>query len=118
MFSDRDEQRLRDIVENADAIDDYTGGLTFAQFKSARMVQDATERCIERAIEATVQIGPKTMAHVLASFPAAEVRGMGKRLRHEYGAINPELVWATAKGDVPRLREACVQILVTIEHAR
>lgn len=111
MFSDRDFQRLEDIIENADAITGYIQALTYEAFTRDRKTMDATERCIERAIEATIQIGPTKMAEILHSFPAAEVRGMGNRLRHEYGTINSLLVWNTATGDIPLLREACLRML-------
>ncbi len=111
MFSERDIQRLQDIVENADAIVSYVEGLTYEAFARDRKTIDATERCIERAIEATIQIGPEKMATILHTFPAAEVRGMGNRLRHEYGTINMPTVWNTATGDLPALREACARML-------
>ena len=118
MFSDRDIQRLDDIVDNADAIASYLAGLTFDQFAGDRKTVDATERCIERAIEASIQLGPEKMAQVLETFPAAEVRGMGNRLRHEYGSVNSKLVWNTATQDVPLLREACVLMIARLPHGR
>ncbi len=118
MFSERDTQRLQDIVENADAIGSYIEGMTFEAFTRDRKTMDATERCIERAIEATIQIGPAKMAEVLRTFPAAEVRGMGNRLRHEYGMINTSTVWNTATGDIPALREACARMLAGLNNGQ
>jgi uncharacterized protein with HEPN domain len=116
VFSDRDIQRLEDIIENADAICSYIRGMTFEAFERDRKTMDATERCIERVIEATIQIGPAKIAQVLHTFPAAEVRGMGNRLRHEYGTINRLMVWNTAEGDIPPLREACAQMLAQLRN--
>ena len=116
MFSERNVQRLQDIVENADAICSYIEGLTFEAFTRDRKTMDATERCIERVIEATIQIGPEKMAGVLRAFPAAEVRGMGNRLRHEYGTINASTVWNTATGDMPALREARARVLAGLNN--
>lgn len=116
MFSERDAERLLDIVENADAVASYVKNLTFGDFSRDRKTIDATERCIERIIEASVQIGPAKMGYVLHAFPAAEVRGMGNRLRHEYGTINAAMVWNTATGDLPPLREACARILATLHN--
>ncbi len=114
MFSRRDIQRLQDIIDNADRIATYLKGLTFETFVQDVKTVDATERCIERAIEASIQLGPDKMAKVLDSFPAAQVRGMGNRLRHEYGTVNNSMVWNTAIGDIPPLRDACACLLAEL----
>lgn len=69
MFSERDIQRLEDIVDNADAIASYLDGLAFDAFVRDRKTVDATERCIERAIEASIQLGPTRMARSSIRFP-------------------------------------------------
>ena len=111
MFSDRERQWLTDIVENIDAITDYVTGLDLAAFSADRKTIDATERCLERIIEAIVRLGPERMSLILSSFPAHVVRGMGNRLRHEYEAVSIPVVWTTVTDDLPPLRAACFSAL-------
>ncbi len=49
---------IRDIIENGDAILDYTAGIDFADYRDNHIVRDATERCFARISEAAVKLGP------------------------------------------------------------
>ena len=111
MFSDRERRRINDIIENSDAVLGYVAGKTFDVFVADRMTVDATERCIERITEAVVQLGNECFAKVAPSVSVAQLRGMGNRLRHEYGYIDSRTVFETAVDELPELRNACIAAL-------
>ncbi len=57
MSSERERDRLLDIVENAQYVADYLNGMNFEQFAESRMTVDAIERCLQRITEAVIRIG-------------------------------------------------------------
>ena len=111
MSSEREQQRLADIIENIDAIGDYVGKMHFAAFAADRKTVDATERCLQRITEAVIKIGPDRMRVIAPDIPTEAVRGLGNMLRHEYDAIDLRSLFNTVTDDLPRLRRACVAAL-------
>jgi uncharacterized protein with HEPN domain len=57
--SDKDARRLAEIIENADAIAQYTVAIDSGGLKSDTMRRDAVERCLERISEAASRLGPR-----------------------------------------------------------
>lgn len=111
MFSDRARSRLEHIVENADRIDDHLTGYDFDRFSADRKTADAVERCLERIIEAIVQLGEQDTVAAGITVPWHDVRSLGNRLRHEYSRINRQVIYDTARDDVPQLRAAAAGAL-------
>lgn len=111
MSSRNELQRLADIVENIDSILAYVAGMDFKTFAADRKTIDASERCLERVIEASIKVGPERMSEILASLPTSALRGMGNRLRHEYDLVDLSTIWITITDDLPSLRDACLAAL-------
>lgn len=111
VFSDRERRRLQDIIEDNDAALDYIAGMSFEAFAGDRKTVDATERCISRITEAVIQIGEERFARISQNISVTELRGMGNRLRHDYGNIDQRIVYNTAVNELPILREACLAAL-------
>ncbi len=111
MSSRREPQRLRDIIENIDAIQAYVAGMAFDAFAADRKTMDASERCLERIIEATVKIGEDRMQEIAPEIPARAVRGLGNMLRHAYDHIDLAYIFTTIQRDLPPLRAACAAAL-------
>jgi uncharacterized protein with HEPN domain len=107
MSSNRERDRLLDIVENAQYVADYLNGMGFKQFAGSRMTVDAIERCLQRITEAVIRIGEERIAAIAPEIPFHALRGLGNRLRHEYDMIDHEIIYAAAVNDVPRLAERC-----------
>jgi uncharacterized protein with HEPN domain len=107
MSSNRERNRLLDIVENAQYVADYLNGMGFKQFAGSRMTVDAIERCLQRITEAVIRIGEERIAAIAPEIPFHALRGLGNRLRHEYDMIDHEIIYAAAVNDVPRLAERC-----------
>jgi len=108
MSSRKERQRLKDIVKNIDAIPDDVAGMDFDAFARDRRTIDATERYLERVIEAAIKVGLERMTEILTSLPTKALRGMGNRLRHEYDQVALPTIWNTVAHDLPTLRAACV----------
>jgi len=106
--SERERQRLADIITNVDAINGYLAGMEFEGFASDSKTVDATERCLLRITEAVIKIGPERMAVIAPDLPVEAVRGLGNLLRHEYDAIDLQTIFNTVKQDLPPLHAACL----------
>lgn len=103
MFSERALVRLRDILENIEAIDTYADTMTLDAFLSDRRTVDAVERCLQRITEAVIQIGENEMRRIGPEIPFELIRGMGNRLRHEYRGIDARQVYVTVRDELPPL---------------
>ncbi|MDM7956164.1 HepT-like ribonuclease domain-containing protein [Blastomonas sp.] len=113
MSSNREHDRLQDIIENAEFVADYLADMTLQQFSASRMTVDAIERCLQRITEAVIRIGEERIATIAPDVPFHALRGLGNRLRHEYDMVDHEIIYAAAKNDVPQLAECCRAALDT-----
>ncbi len=111
MFSERTRLRLRDILDNIEAIDSYAEAMPFAVFKDDQRTIDAVERCLQRNTEAVIQIGEAEMRRILPDTPFALIRGMGNKLRHEYHRIDAQQIHNTIHDELPPLRDAVKAVL-------
>ena len=110
MPSDKPVRRLEDIIENAQAIQEYVAGMDVTGFGQDQKTYDAVERCLERISEAAAKLGDLAPALVPGQ-PWQEIRALGNRLRHEYDAIREDRLWAIVEIDIPPLRAACEEAL-------
>ena len=102
MPSKRPLTRMRDIVENGEAVLDYIRGMDLKAYRENRLVRDATERCFARISEAAVKLGP--LAEEL--FPAHDwlaMRHFGNVLRHDYRGVIDTVIWNAATDPLPPL---------------
>jgi uncharacterized protein with HEPN domain len=111
MFSERTQLRLRDILDNIEAIENYVEAMPFAAFQSDQRTTDAVERCLQRITEAVIQIGETEMEAILPDIPFASIRGMGNKLRHEYHRIDAQQIYNTRYDELPPLRNAVKRAL-------
>ena len=71
-------------------------------------------RAIEIIGEATKNI-PKQIKKKYPEVPWKKMAGMRDRLVHEYFGIDLEILWGTAKEDVPQLRVPVSKVLEDME---
>jgi uncharacterized protein with HEPN domain len=96
-------QRLRDIVENIDAIAAFTAGMTLEDFVCDRKTVYAVTRALEIISEAARRLPNDFKAnHPAVDWPA--VAAAGNVYRHEYEAVDDGLVWHTIQHGLARLR--------------
>jgi uncharacterized protein with HEPN domain len=111
LFSEREQQRLHEIVDNADAIAEYLAGVELDTFRSDRKTIDAVERCLQRISEAVIQIGAERMSAIDPAISSAAIRGLGNFLRHEYFRVDLDTIYRAATRDVPMLRVSVAQAM-------
>jgi uncharacterized protein with HEPN domain len=103
-------RRLRDILANIDRIHRHLTGMDEQQFLTDEKTRDAVERCLERIAEAARRIGDVLDKR----YPAIEfpkLRRFGSVLRHDYGAIDADIVWLAVTDRLGPLEKACRQEL-------
>ncbi|MFP3542572.1 HepT-like ribonuclease domain-containing protein [Rhizobium sp. SIMBA_035] len=110
MPSKRPLTRIRDIVENGEAVLEYIRDMDLKAYQENRLVRDATERCFARISEAAVKLGP--LAEEL--FPAHNwlaMRHFGNVLRHDYRGVLDTVIWNAATNPLPPLLDELASFL-------
>lgn len=114
MPSKRPGRRFQDILDNIQAIEQYTNGMNKKAFLANNLVIDAVERCLSRISEAAKKLG--TSAEALApGQPWSKIRGLGNLLRHQYDSIRRSILWEIVTEDIPSLRAACKKAIRALE---
>lgn len=111
MSSSREQQRIRDIVENIEAAQAYIAELSVDEFARSQMTVDAVERCLQRITEAVMKIGEQRFSVIAPDVSFHEVRSLGNRLRHEYDILDESVVYNTVTKSLPILLASCLKAL-------
>ena len=104
MSSERMAQRLADILENIERIENHVRGTTKTKFLDDDLLNDGVERCLERIAEAARKIGDR-FDDQYTDINLHALRRLGSMLRHDYDVIRPELIWDFVKNELPKLKE-------------
>lgn len=97
-------QRLRDIIENIDAIREFVAGADYAAFAADRRMTYAVVRALEIISEAVRRL-PKELTDRHPSIDWPAVGAAGNIYRHEYDAVDEKLIWHTIQHDLEPLQE-------------
>ena len=110
------EIRVRDVLVSIERIHDFIAGLDPGAFFGDQKTQSAVEHelltiseaCSKIAdLEASQNIPLKNrLATRFPEIPWSAVRGIGNILRHDYGRVDPKIIWDTASGDDLRRLES------------
>ena len=114
MPSDKPVQRLNDILENIDRIIQYTRDLAFGDFTLDWRTRDAVERCLLRISEAARKL-EGIVDEIAIDQPWADIRALGNVIRHEYDAVDPEVIWNIVENDLLPLEKAVQAAIEKIE---
>ena len=106
-------QRLSDIVDNIRAIREFTADLTLQGFRHDRKTVYAVVRALEIISEASRRL-PEEWKHRHSEINWRAVAGAGNVYRHEYDAVDEELLWRTIHEDLPGLERAACQGLIEL----
>ena len=104
MSFERVAQRLADILENIERIENHVSGTKKTKFLVDDLLNDGVERCIEGIAEAARKIGDR-FDHQYTDINLHALRRLGSMLRHDYDTLRPELIWDFVKNELPKLKE-------------
>ena len=97
--------RLQEILDNIDAVREFTGQGNFDDFASDRKTLYAVVRALEIISEATRRLP----AHLKCRHPEIDwvaIAASGNIYRHEYEGVDDRLIWHTVQHDLDSLRGA------------
>lgn len=98
----RDSALLYDVLESARLAVSYLQEVPIEDFLDSVQLQDAVIRRIEIIGEAAGHITEETKAS-FPNLPWQDMTDMRNFLIHQYGDVDPQVVWDTVKLDLPLL---------------
>lgn len=102
MSSKNPGQRLRDIVDNIDAIETFTAQMDFMAFAADRKTVYAVVRALEIVSEASRRL-PSELKARRPEIDRPAVAAAGNIYRHEYESVDEHLIWHTVRHDLRAL---------------
>ena len=101
---------LHDILEAIDNVESFLSGMDLASYRADIKTKSAVERQMQVITEAAVRLGEPV--ETLVPGPDWKgFRGMGNLLRHAYHRIDDELIWNSAKDELPAMKDAILKHL-------
>lgn len=94
--------RINDILEAIAKVERYTAGMTFQAFCADERTVDAVVRNLTVIGEAARHLPPEIEARH-PELPWARLRGVRNVVVHEYFGVDLNILWETAKRNLPPL---------------
>lgn len=101
---DRDATYLGHIASAIRAIDSYLIGVSEEAFSETPIVRDAVLRNLEVISEASRRLSDE-LKQRYPSIPWTAIAAAGNVYRHDYHAVNEEVVWQTATAGLEGIRD-------------
>ncbi len=108
---------LHHILDAISRIESYLQGVNEEDFQANPLVQDGVIRQLGIIGEAVRQLSRS----VRESYPNVawqDIAGMRNKLIHDYLGVDLEIVWQTAKEDLPELNKQIQAILAEINNGK
>ncbi len=100
---------IDDILDSIVDIAGFIKDMDFSEFIEDKKTVNAVVRSIEIIGEATKNI-PKILKDKYPGIPWKKMAGMRDKLIHEYFGIDKEILWETAKNELPLLEKQIKKI--------
>lgn len=102
--------RLNDILRAIDRAAETIAGRDIGDYHRVYAIECTVQRSIEVVSEASRGI-PAELKALHADIPWSQIAGIGNVLRHDYGIVDPHVLWNIVTDHYPRLRRAVVDLL-------
>ena len=108
----RDEIVIKKIIQYADEIEETISrfNLTHESFTEDFIARNAIAMCILQIGELVGKLSDGFKVENNA-MPWREIRTMRNIAAHNYGEIDIDILWETATGDIPDLKEYCQKFI-------
>ena len=113
MPSKNPEQRLRDILENIDLVQEFTAGLAYGSFVADTRTIYAVVRAFEIVSEATRRL-PVDLKGRYPEIDWLAIAAAGNIYRHEYEGVDEVLLWYTVQKGTQALRGMAIAELARL----
>ena len=105
-----DKVRIQHMLDAAHEVFEFTGDVSFDDFKKSRLLVNAVVRSLEVLGEAASQMSSEFRERH-REIQWRDIISMRNRLIHAYFDIDYQVVWRTVKEDLPELIKQLRQIL-------
>jgi uncharacterized protein with HEPN domain len=96
---------LHEILAAINGVEDALAKETKDTFIRSWFLQRGTERGLEIISEAARHVPDELLASQ-PLIPWSDIRAIGNIIRHEYHRVDPQVIWAVARDDLPALKTA------------
>lgn len=104
-----DKERLHHIATHCDDIAAFIKrfGDDYETFSNDRAYMNAVAMCILQIGELANGLSEEYRRETAGQIPWSMIRGMRNWLAHAYAEVDEQMMWDTAKNDIPMLAEFC-----------
>lgn len=102
------------ILDSISKIELYLKGVDKAVYDKDTLIQDGVIRQLEIIGEAVKNIS-RELRNSFDQLPWQDMAGMRDKLIHHYFGVDTELVWETAKNDIPVIKSQVWKIIDSLD---
>jgi len=101
---------VQDILDSINDVENFIDGMEFEDFIKDKKTVYSVVRAIEIIGEAAKNV-PEQVRKKYPDVPWKQMAGMRDKLIHEYFGVDLEILWETAKDDVPQLKTPISEVM-------
>lgn len=101
---------VQDILDSINDVENFIDGMEFEDFIKDKKTIYSVVRAIEIIGEAAKNV-PEQVRKKYPDVPWKQMAGMRDKLIHEYFGVDLEILWETAKDDVPQLKTPISEVM-------